>query len=455
MRKFLLLLTFCFAAFFYAQKSMDTGQRTVVQHDRNLSGTNYTSYFTLNAYLASQGQIVLTPAPAGYEPFYISTYARHGSRWMLKAEQYDDPIAVLKEAAAKQGLTPEGEALLSELTKLRALCPDDSLGVLTSVGERQHRTLAERLCRNYPEVFCPGADIFAQSSKSERCVRSMRAECAVIDSIVGAGRVPQVFGVGNMQDRLAGAYSSAAMKAVENNHKVLHEQDLATNVPYERFCSRVFAARTAGQNQSAGQKEAATRASRVTTADKQKFVRDVFHLAQNCQSHTFGISLWRFFTDDEITVLTAIENRYWYRRLGASPVTGSVMPQRARPQLMDIIEGADSVVARREWRGANLRFGHDMCLLPLACLMELGTCGAIVDESGIDTLDRVWRCGEIFPMAGNLQLIFYRPTTGEGDVLVKALLNEREVTLPTAPVSGPYYRWTEVRKHWLDRFTEE
>ena len=26
-----------------------------------------------------------TPAPKGYEPFYISHYGRHGSRWLLRA----------------------------------------------------------------------------------------------------------------------------------------------------------------------------------------------------------------------------------------------------------------------------------------------------------------------------------------------------------------------------------
>ena len=37
---------------------------------------------------------VHTPAPAGYEPFYISHYGRHGSRWMTADERYTEVICV-------------------------------------------------------------------------------------------------------------------------------------------------------------------------------------------------------------------------------------------------------------------------------------------------------------------------------------------------------------------------
>ena len=35
-----------------------------------------------------------TPAPTGYEPFYISHYGRHGSRWMTADERYTEVICV-------------------------------------------------------------------------------------------------------------------------------------------------------------------------------------------------------------------------------------------------------------------------------------------------------------------------------------------------------------------------
>lgn len=86
--------------------------------------------------------------------------------------------------------------------------------------------------------------------------------------------------------------------------------------------------------------------------------------------------------------------------------------------------------------------------MPLVALMELGTLSNEVQN--LDTLDHVWRNYEIFPMAGNVQLVFYRAGKND-DILVKALLNEREIALPGTPVSGPYYRWKDVRNYWINK----
>ena len=40
-----------------------------------------------------------TPAPEGYEPFYISHYGRHGSRWHASESVYENPRAKLRKAA--------------------------------------------------------------------------------------------------------------------------------------------------------------------------------------------------------------------------------------------------------------------------------------------------------------------------------------------------------------------
>ena len=54
------------------------------------------------------------------------------------------------------------------------------------------------------------------------------------------------------------------------------------------------------------------------------------------------------------------------------------------------------------------------------------------------------------PMATNCQMIFYRNKKGE--VLTKVLYNEKEVLIPDVqPVSGPYYRWTDLKAHFLEQ----
>ena len=53
------------------------------------------------AYQAPQ-EIVITP-PEGYTPFYLSVFARHGSRYLTDREKYDEPAAILKAARQAGG----------------------------------------------------------------------------------------------------------------------------------------------------------------------------------------------------------------------------------------------------------------------------------------------------------------------------------------------------------------
>lgn len=433
MRKLhLIIITLLVCAHSHAQCYNAAGITEVFDADIRLLGCNFASYFTLHDYLESCGETRLSPAPRGYEPFYISTYARHGSRWLGEDWEYDNPIKFLSQAEAKGCLNDEGKALLRRLRALRKLCPNDKFGVLTIIGAAQHRDIARRMCRNFPTIFDPLGVIEARSSVVKRCVRSMEAEAEIIDSVVGH-HIPQTYGQKGMQDRLAGHYNDKNMEAHRSPGYKLHATERDEMTPYKRLCNALL-----------------TSTSWTTVKEMQSFSRLLFDLAQNMQSHEFEheYDLWAYFTPDEIATHYAIKNRHWYRMFGPSPTTGGLMPQRSKWQLEDIIEGADSIVDRRNWHGANLRFGHDTVLMPLICLMELGTSGQQIDETQIANLNTFWRNHEMFPMAGNLQLIFYRPKSGEGDILVKALLCEREVTLPVTPVKGRYYKWSDLRNHW-------
>lgn len=46
---------------------------------------------------------------------------------------------------------------------------------------------------------------------------------------------------------------------------------------------------------------------------------------------------------------------------------------------------------------------------------------------------------------------------GSAPILVKFLLNEHEASLPEAvkPVTGPYYKWDEVKAYFEQKLTDE
>ena len=68
---FIMLAAIGAASVVSAQSDNWTEARKAIHRDRNLCGSNYTAYPTPTE--------KLTPAPKGYEPFYLTNYARHGS----------------------------------------------------------------------------------------------------------------------------------------------------------------------------------------------------------------------------------------------------------------------------------------------------------------------------------------------------------------------------------------
>ena len=71
-----------------------------------------------------------------------------------------------------------------------------------------------------------------------------------------------------------------------------------------------------------------------------------------------------------------------------------------------------------------------------------------------DNLHLYWQDYNIFPMACNIQMVFYRPIAGNGDILVKVLLNEHEATLPVETVDGPYCRWNDLKAYYEKKIAQ-
>ena len=114
--------------------------------------------------------VLINPAPPeGYQPFYISHYGRHGSRWLPSDSRYEWVIAQL---ADKKNLTAEGKRLRKQLDKVWRNARGNG-GQLTPLGGRQHEEIADRMVSNFPEVFTEGALVRARSSVVPRCTASM------------------------------------------------------------------------------------------------------------------------------------------------------------------------------------------------------------------------------------------------------------------------------------------
>ena len=399
-----------------------TSAREEIAASPFLSGSNHLDY---DNYPATEA---LTKTPKGYEPYYMSHYGRHGARWLLGDGEYMESIEILRKAKAQGKITNKGNEVLAQLEKFYP-CTVKRLGELTTVGERQHHGIGRRMAQHFPEIFKKkGVRIDARSTVVIRCILSMEAEC----------------------EELAAANPTAVF-----HNDVSETLQYYLNAPWPRTLRE--------QNRNRGRhldplRDQWTKPDRLMgvlfndqqwVADSLKagsFMRHFFNLASNMQSHEGAPDLLKLFTTDELYDQWRIRNVDWYLGYGAAPQTGGIMPFSQAELLKNIIHTADTVNQVQ----ATLRFGHEVCVMPLACLLELGSCGARVEN--LQELDRVWRNYNIFPMGCNIQLIFYRPKKGKsGDILVKALLNEREQTLPVHTDSYPYYRWADLRAYYLKK----
>ena len=391
-----------------------------------LAGSNYLDYDR------QLPDFNYTKAPKGYVPFYFSHYGRHGSRWLIGKDDYERVLRPLRKADAQGKLTTEGKDVLEKLEKFNKTTYK-RLGDLTTVGERQHHGIGKRIAQHFPEIFLTkNLAIDARSTTVNRCILSMIAEC---EELMAANPTARIHN--DVSESLQYYLNQDHDGKVKDASKRMDRQRLDrynnSKTHPERLMKVLFN----------DEKWAAD------SIHQHSLMRNLFEVVINMQSHDDGPDMINLFTEDERYDQWCIANVSWYVRYANSPMTDNMKPFSQYNLLRNFIETADTCVALGKPQ-ATMRFGHEVCVMPLACIMELGNSNASIEN--IDELDKYWQNYKIFPMGCNIQLIFYKPKKGNGDILVKALLNEREVTLPVQATSTPYYyKWSDLRQYWINK----
>ena len=178
---------------------------------------------------------------------------------------------------------------------------------------------------------------------------------------------------------------------------------------------------------------------------------ELFVLASNMQNTELrqSITLYDIFSDHDLYRNWIKENAWWYINYGGCTLNGGTQPYSQRNLLRKIINDADSCLKLKN-PSVQLRFGHDIVILPLACLMDINHWGLATNRLG-SLGENGWSCYNIVPMAANIQLIFYRSNPDDQDVWFKVLFNEDEATLPLPGDHAPYYRWSDFRSYYLKK----
>lgn len=396
--------------------------REIIDRDPNFAGSNMVGYI----YKESPK----TAAPKGYKPFYLSHYGRHGSRWMTQQKNYDMVLSYYDEAAAEDALTEFGKDAYRRI-KIACEQANGMAGQLSPKGVAEHHGIAERMVRNYPEIFSTKGGrecrIECRSTLYPRCILSMAANNERIKELN-----PEVQFVRATGSRYLDYMSTHKYLSMVRNYHDAELKDARRRlfVDADRFALALFKPEYAAK------------------IDKYVVMFTTFALANSLQDVGVDVSLYDLYTPDEIYGIWRYDNTRHYMFLGNSQEYGDLVAADASNLLRQIITDADDAIANGG-RSGFFRFGHDVIIMPLICLLELeGRCPRM-SINDTENLHKHWLDFNITSMAVNVQIVFYR--NKQGDVLVKVLHNENEVRLPVKSDLAPYYRWEDFRRYYLDR----
>ena len=370
----------------------------------------------------------LTKAPKGYKPFYISHYARHGSRYYWSTSLYKEIDTLLTVAHDKQLLTETGEAFR---TKFMAAKQELMTGVteLTDLGWQQHQGIARIMYNNFPEVFEKGGNVLAISSLVGRCVISMSAFCQELVQCNPKLEIREQ----SSRFTLDGVVPTDGQNPVKHNYpkdlKPRYEQhrDLfkGINVLRDNIVKRMFVS-TEG-----------------LPGRMHHNVSNLINLYTSLPSINHEGMMEGILTDEEYAAEWESDN------LGVFSWVYSSQYQMI-PILQDIMKKAQAAIDGTSDRVADLRFGHDTCIGPLTVLMGIN--GADRDPEDPNEVKNCYQSWETCK-ASNIQLIFYR--NNQADVLIKCLMNGREATLPVPTATYPYYKWTDFLQFYTERCNQK
>ena len=418
------LMTLCLMAGLSLATMAQTSRTELLAH-LDLASGNYCNYPNPSGHV--------TPAPDGYEPFYVTHYGRHGARYMTGDEHYEYTIAKMDTARSLGLLTPYGEDVLRRLN-IAAEDARQRAGDLTPLGGRQHRAIAHRLYTNYPSLMSQPISVKANSSTVRRCMLSMANFCQELltmnpklDITMDASEHDMYYIIPNDSIYLPESETDAALyeKLDSFRHQMLNGRH-----QFEMLFT---------DTEQAGQ-----------FIDHYQFTDGLWNIAADMDClPELGLSFKDLFTDDEYIDGFRAYNASWCLWEGLMP--GAQHSYYAiYPLLKNVLDEADQMLASGK-SGVRLRFGHDSVVLPFAFI--LGVKEAIGGTDDMDDLHNHFALFRLIPMAGNIQLIFFRKQDSD-DILVKFLMNENETSVPIATDCYPFYHWKDVSAYYRNMLKE-
>lgn len=420
MKKFILCCLFTVSSFGFgfAQSPADDLHRDPLK--------SFGSFYVYDFKEAS----VMTPAPEGYEPFYISHFARHGARYCTS--EYGRLYDWLSKASAEGKLTDYGKEFFSRYEPFYQKVMHCS-GNLTDLGKDQHRCIAKHIYSRFPEVFEGKTHIEAVSTESPRVIMSMwscLSQLASLDDDLDISADASAKYAPWLQPTLSTNpyYIKGLMDAGKIANEAIKEY-YDSVVPCREIIEKFFVSMDVLENylKTTPEKFIASLCGVVGGTHCLDGFQDCFH---------------DVFTPEQLLGIWKGSSARFFLEVADYEGSECLMYDYAAFTLEQIIESAESDIASGGTQ-LRMRFGHDSGLSPLLAFMNINGYGR--SARSFDEAIEIFPNYSV-PMGASLQLIFYKNQSG--DILVKALHNENEAVLPFEAACGPYYRWEDFKAHY-------
>lgn len=395
-----------------------------ISADFNKAGGVYLAYPTV--------ETKQTPAPKGYKPFYVSHYGRHGSRYLLGDRDYQWIIQLMEKAETVNGLTPLGHDVLKRLNMVWEEAQGRA-GDLTPLGVRQHQGIAERMSKNFPEVFRGKRHVSARSTVVYRCAMSM---------VAFGDRLKQLNPQLDMSYEMSEKYMSYLNYHSARSNAFTHGKKGPWVEEYRKF------------------EEAQVHPDRLvsTLFSNADFIRcevnpselmwGLYWIAVDMQDMETPVSFFDLFTAKEMFDLWQCVNYRFYMGNANPLASNGIVMANAKSLVENILESADAAIKDRSI-AATLRFGHDGNVIPLLALLQIENFDVAV--AGPAEVYKHWCDFKATPMASNVQIVFFENKAG--DILVKFMHNENEVHVPVKTDQWPFYHWNDVKEYYQKRLS--
>ena len=410
----------------------DTSNATAARPQSNVRETVAADWIKSSGLDAVYDFDAVSPAacPKGYKPFYISHYGRHGSRYAYARETYTDLLEMLQKAEQEGNITEYGKALSLRLSdfyeKVRY-----RVGDLTDKGWNQQKMMADKMYSDYPQAFGKDSDVRACASSSIRAIMSMTSFCTELSRIAPKTEIIAHQGVEYIQATAPNSGSNPfRFKGPKFGFPYAQSDEafLYSFFPeYIDVLGRMFK----------DPSKALEGKSHLWTMDYMYMLVGGMNSLDDDVRNDFS----DIFTKEEYAKMWEVDNYlrfgeyYWYR----TPCSAI---------FSDIIEKAEEVIAAGG-SGADLRFGHDHCLMTLLMIADIDDFGHFPETP--EELSQYYQTYRS-PMAGNLQLIFYRSRRKGTELLVRVLLNGQDVSLGDLKHSESiYYTWSDLQEYLRSR----